>query len=55
MLRVDPQASVAALRVATEVSEKDDADAAIRWMPVFVPLSGAAVLFTALLIWTAVL
>jgi hypothetical protein len=25
----------------------------IRWMPVFVPLSGAAVLFTAFLIWAA--
>jgi hypothetical protein len=41
--------------VATEVSEKDDAGAVIRWMPVFVPLSGAAVLFTAFLIWAAVL
>jgi hypothetical protein len=30
--------------VATEVSEKEDAGAVIRWMPVFVPLSGAAVL-----------
>ena len=45
MLRLDP----------IEVSEKDDAGALIRWMPVFVPLSGAAVLFTAFLIWTAVL
>jgi hypothetical protein len=41
--------------VATGVSEKDDAGAVIRWMPVFVPLSGAAVLFTAFLIWAAVL
>jgi hypothetical protein len=32
------------MAVATEVSEKDDAGAVIRWMPVFVPLSGAAAL-----------
>lgn len=43
MLRSDPEAA------------KDDAGAVIRWMPVFVPLSGAAVLFSAFLIWAAVL
>jgi hypothetical protein len=57
MLRFDAEAGVAA-RAANDVEREAPTapdDKWIRFAPVYVPLSGAAVLMMAFLIWSAVL
>jgi hypothetical protein len=57
VLRFDSEAGLAT-RAADNAERREPVasdDAWIRWAPVFVPLSGGAVLATAFVIWSAVL